>query len=247
VAPREGVDVGVREAPLERLAVGEGGGAASGVPLAGGKGEGEGEAGVPALGVGEGVAVGEAVGEGEDEDVGDAVTLSANTADGVSDGDAKAVGVAVGEPVAVAVGVAEEGVAKGVSEGVTDTSAAGDGDACASPATRLRVFAPLSARKRSQPTITLPMGALSVAAVPMPLAEPADPLPTSVVTASVVRLMHLSALLEESLTRSPKGLRVTCRGLKNAAEVPTPSVKPFFFKVPASVETIPAGLMRRTR
>ena len=101
--------MGVREAPLERLAVGEGGGAASGVPLAGGKGEGEGEAGVPALGVGEGVAVGEAVGEGEDEDVGDAVTLSADTADGVSDGDAKAVGVAVGEPVAVAIGVAEEG------------------------------------------------------------------------------------------------------------------------------------------
>ena len=137
-----------------------------------------------------------------------------------------------------------EGVAEGVAEGVTETAAAGD--ACAKPATRLRVLAPLSAIKRSAPTTALPMGALNVAAMPMPSEEPAVPLPTSVVTASVVRLMHLSALLEVSLTRSPQGLRVMCLGLKNIAVVPMPSLNPLV-TVPASVETINAGLMNRTR
>lgn len=86
------------------------------------------------------------------------------------------------------------------------------------------------------------MGALKVAALPTPLAEPADPFPASVVTLRVTRSRDLSALLEASLMKSPGGLRVMPLGLKNAAFVPTLSTRPFVF-CPARVETIPAGLM----
>jgi len=207
--------------------------------------------------LGEAVGVGELAGVCGDDGVslgvapaGDACGVAA-VGEGEASGEAE--DVAVAEPVAEAVAPAGEGDAEGsaVGEGAAgdaagDAASVGDGNACPSPVTRRKALPPLSARKRSPPKNTLPTGARNLAAVPAPFAEPDDPLPAIVVTASVVGSRTRSALLDESLIISPVGPMVIARGLKNVAAVPTPSVNPLN-SWPASVDTSPAGLMSRNR
>lgn len=165
-------------------------------------------------------------------------------------GDTVPVGVGDPDPVVLAPSDAREDTVaqrEGVGESVVDSDAVGDtagsGVVCD---TRRNVLPPLSAMKRSPPTNTLLMGALSVAALPAPFAAPAVPFPTSVVTASVAMSKPRSALFDVSLTMSPAAPKATPLGLKKAAAGPTPSVKPFT-SWPASVETMPAGSTRRRR
>jgi hypothetical protein len=204
--------LGVREA--EGGALCEAGGAGE---LAGVCDEDGGRLGVPPAGVAGGVAAGgvlEGVASGVSE--GEA---SGEASGEVSGGEAE--DVAVGESAAEAEAPVEDGVAEGsvVGEGaagdaVGEASPAGDGDACPSPVTRRRALPPLSARKRSPPTNALPMGVRNVAAVPAPFVEPDDPLPASVVTASVAGSRERRALLDASLIMmSPEGLMVMARGL----------------------------------
>jgi len=91
----------------------------------------------------------------------------------------------------------------------------------------------------------MPVGWLNVAAVPVPSAEPAAPLPASVVTVPVppATAIWRMTLLARSTTWSvvPALLAAMAAGPLKRAAAPTPFVRALAPAVPASVVTAPVA------
>ena len=117
---------------------------------------------------------------------------------------------------------------------------------------RIRLFPESTTYTSPEASTEMPLGLLNVALVPRPSVLPALVLPSppaSVVTAPLGVILRIRLLPESTTYTLPAVSTATAVGLSNVALVPRPSALPALVPPlpPASVVTVPPGVIFRTR
>ena len=111
---------------------------------------------------------------------------------------------------------------------------------------RIRLFPKSDTYKLPAASVSIPVGLLNEAAVPVPLALPETPLPAKVVTTPAGVIIRIRSLPLSATYTFPAASVPNPKGSLNEAAVPVPLVLPAI-PLPAKVLTTPAGVIIRIK